>query len=175
MVSLVLGAPPISSQSLTVSSCKSFSRSETLGASFSAHSASSLSISTTIPLPTVPPGNHLYNSLSLSRSLDLSLIFSLYLSWCHVSQLEQLHKAQFIYLLLGRNEGFRVVEDTSDAKVSMSSLRELWFEVSKYLNPSLGWGRGYITWRGDSREGDSRCAAPYSRCPCHLPVAYQTC
>ncbi|KAG2690815.1 hypothetical protein I3760_09G207300 [Carya illinoinensis] len=52
MESLVLGAPPISSQLLTITSRKSFSRSKTLGTSLSAHSVSSLLISTTIPPPT---------------------------------------------------------------------------------------------------------------------------
>ncbi|XP_035544678.1 30S ribosomal protein S31, chloroplastic-like [Juglans regia] len=99
MASLVLGDPPISSQLLTIPSCKSFSRSKTLGASLSAPSISSLSISTTIPLPTF----------------------------------EQLHKAQFVYLLLGRNEGFGV-EDTFDAKEQAQ--REKTSEATVSLSPT---------------------------------------
>ncbi|XP_059428098.1 small ribosomal subunit protein bTHXc [Corylus avellana] len=45
MASLVLGAPPMSSQSLTFSSRISFSKSESLGTSLSSSSPSSLSIS----------------------------------------------------------------------------------------------------------------------------------
>ncbi|KAB1224319.1 30S ribosomal protein S31, chloroplastic [Morella rubra] len=53
MASLLLGAPPVSSHSLALCSRISFSKSETLGTSFSTFSGSSLSISAKIPL-TVP-------------------------------------------------------------------------------------------------------------------------
>lgn len=52
--------------------------------------------------------------------------------------------SQFFHLQLKRNEGFGVVGDTSDGKVNVSSLGELWIGVSKCLNTSSGWGRGYI-------------------------------
>jgi len=61
MASLVLGAPPMSSQSLTLSSRISFSKSESLGKSFSYSSPSSLSISTAPS--TVPSGTQLLISV----------------------------------------------------------------------------------------------------------------